>query len=86
MDPEQHHATCRARVRALRRPHRFGTRDLPTAVAVPTERRGLPRYGDEAPPAAGTRSRTGAVPARTAWPVSDAAPRRPAPENAGAAS
>ncbi|MFI5698931.1 hypothetical protein ACIA78_02670 [Streptomyces xanthochromogenes] len=55
-------------------------------MAVPTERRGLPRYGDEAPPAAGTRSRTGAVPARTAWPVSDAAPRRPAPENAGAAS
>lgn len=56
--------------------------------AVDVKHAGLPLDGDEAPPAAGTRSRKGGLPAETAWLplVADAYARRPAPENAGATS
>ncbi|MCX4625891.1 DUF6545 domain-containing protein [Streptomyces sp. NBC_01443] len=58
------------------------------ASAVDAKRAGLPLDGGEAPPAAGTRSSKGDLPAETAWLllVADAYARRPAPENAGAAS
>ncbi|MEJ8645534.1 DUF6545 domain-containing protein [Streptomyces sp. MS1.HAVA.3] len=77
---------------------RRGTADTPEgdaeveaaviAAAVNAKRAGLPLDGDEAPPAAGTRSRKGDLPAETAWLllVADAYARHPAPENAGAAS
>lgn len=57
-------------------------------AAVEAKRAGLPLDGDEAPPAAGTRSRKGDLPAETAWLllVAAASARRPAPEHAGAAS
>ncbi|WP_030719480.1 hypothetical protein [Streptomyces sp. NRRL S-237] len=74
MDLEQLRASCEARVEALGLPHRFSTRD--------------PLDGEESPPAAGTRSRRGDLPAETAWLplVADAYRRRPAREHAGAAS
>lgn len=58
------------------------------AAAVEAKRAGLPLDGEEAPPAAGTRSRKGDLPAETAWLllVAEAYARRPAPEHAGAAS
>ncbi|WP_329376571.1 hypothetical protein OG625_03410 [Streptomyces sp. NBC_01351] len=58
------------------------------AAAVNAKRAGLPLDGEEAPPAAGTRSRKGDLPAETTWLllVADASARHPAPENAGAAS
>ncbi|MFD4132759.1 DUF6545 domain-containing protein [Streptomyces goshikiensis] len=58
------------------------------AAAVEAKRAGLPLDGEEAPPAAGTRSRKGDLPAETAWLllVAEAHARRPAPEHAGAAS
>ncbi|MFD9634614.1 DUF6545 domain-containing protein [Streptomyces violascens] len=58
------------------------------AAAVDAKRTGLPLDGDEAPPAAGTPSRKGDLPAETAWLllVADAPVRRPARENAGVAS
>ncbi|MFE3183375.1 DUF6545 domain-containing protein [Streptomyces violascens] len=58
------------------------------AAAVDAKRAGLPLDGDEAPPAAGTRSRKGDLPAETAWLllVANAHVRRPARENAGVAS
>ncbi|MFD6939062.1 MAB_1171c family putative transporter [Streptomyces goshikiensis] len=58
------------------------------AAAVEAKRSGLPLHGDEAPPAAGTRSRKGDLPAETArlLLVAAAYARRPAPEHAGAAS
>ncbi|MFD7339119.1 hypothetical protein ACFV98_24350 [Streptomyces violascens] len=58
------------------------------AAAVDAKRAGLPLGGDEAPPAAGTRSRKGDLPAGTAWLllVADTCVRRPARENAGVAS
>ncbi len=58
------------------------------AAAVAAKHAGLPLDGDEAPPAAGTRSRKGDLPAETAWLllVADAYARRPAPATAGAAS
>ncbi|MDT0440705.1 DUF6545 domain-containing protein, partial [Streptomyces doudnae] len=58
------------------------------AAAVAAKRAGRPVDGDEAPPAAGTGSRKGDLPAETAWLllVADAYVLRPAPENAGAAS
>ncbi|MFD9470976.1 hypothetical protein [Streptomyces goshikiensis] len=57
-------------------------------AAVEAKRAGLPLDGDEAPPAAGIRSRKGDLPAETAWLllVAAASARRPAPEHAGAAS
>ncbi|MFI1945855.1 MAB_1171c family putative transporter [Streptomyces virginiae] len=56
------------------------------AAAVAAKRAGLPLDGEEAPPAAGTRSRKGDLPAETAWLllVADAYPRRPAREHAAA--
>ncbi|MFE5859183.1 MAB_1171c family putative transporter [Streptomyces virginiae] len=56
------------------------------AAAVDAKRAGLPLDGEEAPPAAGTRSRKGDLPAETAWLllVADAYPRRPAREHAAA--
>ncbi|MGW2582124.1 MAB_1171c family putative transporter [Streptomyces virginiae] len=56
------------------------------AAAVDAKRAGLPLDGEEAPPAAGTRSRKGDLPAETAWLllVTDAYPRRPAREHAAA--
>ncbi|MFD3552173.1 DUF6545 domain-containing protein [Streptomyces goshikiensis] len=59
-----------------------------SAAAVEAKRAGLPLDGEEAPPAAGTRSRKGDLPAETAWLllVAEAHARRPAPEHAGAAS
>ncbi|MFD8435306.1 MAB_1171c family putative transporter [Streptomyces microflavus] len=58
------------------------------AAAVAAKRTGLPLDGDEAPPATGTRSRKGDLPAETAWLllVAEAYARHPAPENTGAAS
>jgi hypothetical protein len=58
------------------------------AAAVAAKRTGLPLDGDEAPPAAGTRSRKGDLPAETAWLllVAEAYARHPAPENAEAAA
>ncbi|MFF3085716.1 DUF6545 domain-containing protein [Streptomyces nojiriensis] len=58
------------------------------AAAVAAKHAGLPLDGEEAPPAAGTRSRKGDLPAETAWLllVADAYERHPAPENAGVAS
>ncbi|WP_327737919.1 hypothetical protein OG749_33380 [Streptomyces nojiriensis] len=58
------------------------------AAAVAAKHAGLPLDGEEAPPAAGTRSRKGDLPAETAWLllVADACERHPAPENAGVAS
>lgn len=58
------------------------------AAAVAAKRTGLPLDGDEAPPAAGTRSRKGDLPAETAWLllVAKAYARHPAPENAKAAA
>ncbi|WP_405977439.1 MAB_1171c family putative transporter [Streptomyces sp. NBC_00158] len=58
------------------------------AAAVEAKRSGLPLGGEEAPPAAGTRSRKGDLPAETAWLllVAAAHARRPAAEHAGAAS
>ncbi|MFI5982613.1 MAB_1171c family putative transporter [Streptomyces sp. NPDC051555] len=61
------------------------------AAAVHAKRTGLPLDGDEAPPAAGTRSRKGDLPAETAWLLLVASayaahPARPEPETAGAAS
>ncbi|MGZ9933917.1 MAB_1171c family putative transporter [Streptomyces sp. NC-S4] len=61
------------------------------AAAVAAKRAGLPLDGDEAPPAAGTRSRKGDLPAETAWLllVAEAYGRHrapAAPERAGAAS
>ncbi|MEV6953671.1 MAB_1171c family putative transporter [Streptomyces sp. NPDC051183] len=58
------------------------------SAAVDAKRTGLLPDGEEAPPAAGTRSRKGDLPAETAWLllVADAYARRPAPETAGAAS
>ncbi|MFF4260685.1 hypothetical protein ACFY7Y_13625 [Streptomyces virginiae] len=83
MDLEQLRASCEARVEALGLPHRFSTRDLRDTVA---ERRGRPMDGEEAPPAAGIRSRKGDLPAETAWLllVADAYTRRPAREHEGA--
>ncbi|MGQ4448152.1 MAB_1171c family putative transporter [Streptomyces griseus] len=77
---------------------RRGTADTPEgeaeveaaviAAAVDAKRAGLPLDGDEAPPAAGTRSRKGDLPAETAWLllVAEAYARRPATETVGAAS
>ncbi|MFJ8776420.1 MAB_1171c family putative transporter [Streptomyces microflavus] len=58
------------------------------AAAVAAKRTGLPLDVDEAPPATGTRSRKGDLPAETAWLllVAEAYARHPAPENTGAAS
>ncbi|MFI5999323.1 MAB_1171c family putative transporter [Streptomyces sp. NPDC051366] len=77
---------------------RRGTADTPEgdaeveaaviAAAVDAKHAKLPLDGDEAPPAAGTRSRKGDLLAETAWLplVADAHAHRPALENAGAAS
>ncbi|WP_415959779.1 MAB_1171c family putative transporter [Streptomyces sp. 021-4] len=56
------------------------------AAAVAAKRTGLPLEGDEAPPAAGTRSRKGDLPAETAWLllVAEAYARHPAPDDAKA--
>lgn len=58
------------------------------AAVVEAKRAGLLLDGDEAPPAAGTRSRKGDLAAQTAWLllVADARARGPVRENAGAAS
>ncbi|MCX5180790.1 MAB_1171c family putative transporter [Streptomyces virginiae] len=75
---------------------RRGTADTPEgdaeveaaviAAAVDAKRSGLLLDGEEAPPAAGTRSRKGDLPAETAWLllVAGAYARRPARERAGA--
>lgn len=58
------------------------------AAAVAAKRTGRPLEGDEAPPAAGTRSRKGDLPAETAWLllVAEAYAHHPAPDNAKAAA
>lgn len=58
------------------------------SAAVDAKRTGLPLDGDEAPPAAGTRSRKGDLPAETAWLllVAEAYARRPASATAGVAA
>ncbi|MFJ3963366.1 hypothetical protein [Streptomyces sp. NPDC090036] len=65
----------------------LGAKHAPCGIRLETPA-GLLLDGDEAPPAAGTRSRKGDLPPETAWLllVWDAHARGPVRENAGAAS